>query len=385
MHIKKHLKKHFKPTYTLKNHKSTRILGIGFKEIKFFIIIFWIVKYCIKNKINPTRLSKLNPGLYRGGNSHASKNTTYEYITLNNSCAKKYFAKQVYIPKKSTLSSFKNKFLQFENNSNNPIVLKPDQGARSIGVIITKNDEERKSIFYARKNTAYIAQEYISYPYELGVYYYKYPNQDKGKILGIAEKKFRIIIGDGKKSLKELTLEMTLNESILTQLKHNYPNLKYIPKYREKITLAGIADHDAQGDYYDRPDLITQKVVEIFNNIIGNKKVYFCRFDIRANSIEEFAKGKLFKILELNCGPDAVLLHNYDPRYSIRKQLKKDFEGYKLAFNIANEVNNIDKNNKEEKLFSYLWFLTKDEIPLFFLKHRIKRTIRKSRLTIKNH
>lgn len=352
-------------TYMSKNSKAIRILGFGYRELKFFIILSWIIKYCITHHINPKAASRLNPGIPRGGKGLASKNYTNTYLTLKNPIAKKYLAKYTFIPANKSYSEMKDEFKKFKNK---PVVLKPDQGARSIGVIITTTDSERMKLFNVRKNMNYIAQEYVDYQHELGVFYYRYPSWKKGKILGIAEKIFRIISGDGKNSLQELLKDIKLTKAIQTQMEFKFHSLKYIPSSGEKIMLTNTVDHYDEGEYYDRSDLITPDVEKVFNKIIGDKKFYFCRFDIRAKNLKDFSKGKNFKILELNTGPNVVLLHSFDPRYTKKKQLQIYFKGFTHAFKIAEK----SKSTEKENMISYLWFLMKDEIPLFFLKNRIK-------------
>jgi len=360
------------PTNTTLGDKKIKILGIGFRELKFFIIIFWMIGYCIRHWINPAVLSRINPPLPSGGKSQSSKKYNYDYFTKDNIITKSYYAKCVAIPKEANFSEIKKILSIFDKNI---IVLKPDKGARSIGVKVTTTDDERIQLLNVRKNNEYIAQEYIPYQHELGVYYYRYPNQNQGNILGIAEKKFDMIIGNGKSSLKQLLKNITITKAIQTQLLYSYKTLKYIPHNGEKILLANTVDHSDDGDYYNRPDLITPDVEKIFNKIIGNKEIYFCRFDIRAKDLYEFTKGKEFKILEINTGPNAVFLHAFDPRYTKRKQLQICFNEYKKAFKIAQML----KNTPRRKLIPYIWFTIEDEIPLFFLRHRIEKLEKNTR------
>src|SRR5690606_7715442 len=50
-------------------------------------------------------------------------------------------------------------------------------------------------------------QELVSYPMEVSVFYYRYPNKPKGNISGFIQKSPMEIIGNGKSSYEELIKE----------------------------------------------------------------------------------------------------------------------------------------------------------------------------------
>lgn len=52
-----------------------------------------------------------------------------------------------------------------------------------------------------------IVQEYHPGPQEAGIFYYRFPEEDKGRILSITRKTFPILEGNGKDSLGKLILE----------------------------------------------------------------------------------------------------------------------------------------------------------------------------------
>jgi hypothetical protein len=291
---------------------------IGLRELKFFYIIGWILKECILRWRSPAVLSRLNPGLPNGGKCALPKSYTYKYFLKNNPLAKKHFSKSIKIPYNTTWVEAK----KLMKPLGREVVLKPDRGMRSIGVFITTDDDKRERILESRGRNDYLAQEYIKYTYELGVFYYKYPTWEKGKIMGIAER-----------------------------------------------NIEDIADPRKSDQYTNRVDLITPKVTDIFNKIIGDKEIYFCRFDLKVEDLNEFKKGKGFKILEANAGPDAVALHALDKNYDWKKQLKLYSEEYMHAFYIAE----LNKNKPQTRLCKYFLFVMQDEIPLQILKWRMRK------------
>jgi len=301
-------------------HKKSRV---NIRAFKFFYIIGWIIKYCVTHWTNFAVLSRMNSGIPNGGKSTLPKSYTYEYFTNKNPVAKKHFVEYVKIPR---MSANKTKHLittLLKQAGNNKMVFKPDRGIRSIGVVATNNGDEIETLLNAAK-TDYIAQRYIDYTYELGVFYYKYPTWKKGKIMGIAER-----------------------------------------------TFDEIADPSKKEQYTNRDELITPQLLNEFNKIVSDREVCFCRFDVRAKSLEDFKRGKNFWILEANAGPDAVALHALDKNYPWKKQLRLYSESYRHAFNIAE----LNKNKPRTGLIKYFYYMISDVMPLFFLRLRVRKII----------
>ncbi|HYD03608.1 MAG TPA: hypothetical protein VEC16_04890 [Alphaproteobacteria bacterium] len=348
--------------------ENTHLSNRFFKILKYIIIFFYVIKECLVRKIKINSLSKLNPGLFYSGKGIPSKYYIYNYITSNNNFSKKYFPKTILIPK---LSKYDKKDVRkiFEKFSDERIILKPDKGARSIGVFITTKDSERINILNNCGNMDYVAQKFIPYKNELAVFYFKTPGHSKGKILGVAEKKFHKIIGDGNKNIKQLLRKIPVSKAIIEQLKHRYENLNYVPKKEEKITLVSIVDHDDGAEYYDRSDLITRQALDVFDSITSGKEIYFCRFDIRARSIEDFKKGKNFSILEINAGFKAVLLHTLDPRYNLKKQIRQYKKEFSKVFQIISHL----KNKPRLTVIEFFYNSIRDEYNLFLLGLRLKK------------
>lgn len=309
-------RKKTKKTYTNK-------YPIGAREFRFFYMIGWILAYWIRHGINPAILSRLNTGLENGGSCTSAKSEIYRYFTKGNPTARKHFATCINIPHDTSWENARESLKTFKDKK---IVLKPDNGSRSIGVRTMSTDIGKKSLLKARGKTDYIAQEYISYKHELGIFYYKYPTWKHGKILGIADRKFDNIVD---------------------------------PKNKDQYT--------------DRSDLITPQVTETFNKIVGNKEIYYCRFDIKAKDLEQFKKGRGFKIIEVNAGPDAVSLHALDSRYGVKKKLQMSTEDLKHAFNISRYNAKRRYGNKASMgLIRYILFMVRNEPSLQCLRFRVR-------------
>jgi hypothetical protein len=75
-------------------------------------------------------------------------------------------------------------------NLNYPFILKPDVGQRGVGVKLIGRREQAED--YLRQTAApLIAQQYAPGPFEVGVFYYRFPHEVRGHIFAITEKIFR--------------------------------------------------------------------------------------------------------------------------------------------------------------------------------------------------
>src|SRR6202000_2621432 len=85
-----------------------------------------------------------------------------------------------------------------------PVVVKPDAGQRGSGVSIIRSLEQLQE-YLMRTPFPVIVQQYIPGE-EYGVFYYRYPVEDRGRIFSVTEKRMPVLVGDGKRTLEELIL-----------------------------------------------------------------------------------------------------------------------------------------------------------------------------------
>ncbi len=67
-----------------------------------------------------------------------------------------------------------------------PVIAKPNVGERGFGVVKIKDETELKN--YSEEYNYFLIQEYIDYPLELGVFYYKTGFNESGVVSSITEK-----------------------------------------------------------------------------------------------------------------------------------------------------------------------------------------------------
>jgi hypothetical protein len=198
-----------------------------------------------------------------------------------------------------------------------PLVGKPDIGGRGRGVRILRTNDD--IIGYAANATLdFHMQEFIGYPNEVGIYYYRIPGEERGRLTGIVSKQFLAVTGNGEDSLHTLMKNDKRGIMYLSSLENMHrADLERVPAAGEEMVLSQIGNHARGSKFLDRSDWIDSQLTETIDAL--SKRIpefYFGRFDIRYNSLEELKRGEKFMIIELN-GAGAEPTHMYDPRHSV--------------------------------------------------------------------
>ena len=84
-----------------------------------------------------------------------------------------------------------------------PFVLKPDTAQRGAGFKKIRSWQEAGA-YLAQVQRSIVVQKYVSGPHEAGVFYYRFPGEERGHIFSITHKTFPRVVGDGKRTLAEL-------------------------------------------------------------------------------------------------------------------------------------------------------------------------------------
>jgi pimeloyl-ACP methyl ester carboxylesterase/membrane protein DedA with SNARE-associated domain len=281
-----------------------------------------------------TLFTAANPAIPESGFIGESK---YE-ILQGLSAAKECVARHVLIKNHTPASERWRQARQFirENELSLPIVMKPDKGQRGAGVVIARSEpeiEKRLSHF----DFDVILQEYVPGS-EFGVFYVRYPNQEKGFIYSITDKRFPTVAGDGKHTLEELILadERAVCMAPLHLKKHEN-NLRRVPAKDERIKLVELGTHCRGALFLDGNNVKTQALEAAIDDVSKSfTGFYFGRYDIRTPSVEDFKKGKNFKIVELN-GVTSEATHIYDPANGLLSAYRVLMKQWRMAFEIGEQ------------------------------------------------
>ncbi|MGE3309470.1 MAG: VTT domain-containing protein [Limisphaerales bacterium] len=216
-----------------------------------------------------------------------------------------------------------------------PFILKPDVGQRGAGVRrIGSWDQAVRAL--RQCDAPMLVQRYSPGPHEVGVFYYRFPNQDRGTVFSITEKVFPEIVGDGSSPIRDL-IARDPRAGLIREvyLRRFAARGSEVLAAGEKLRLVEAGNH-AQGCIFrDGAHLLTGELSERIDRIARGLDGFFIgRFDIRYADPEAFRAGSGFEIVELN-GAGAEATHIYDERNTLGRAYRTLFEQWGLVFAIG--------------------------------------------------
>jgi membrane protein DedA with SNARE-associated domain len=216
-----------------------------------------------------------------------------------------------------------------------PFILKPNVGQRGVGVKLIHTREQAED--YLRRTSApLVAQRYAPGPFELGVFYYRFPHEQRGHIFAVTEKIFPVLVGNEQSTISELIRQ----DPRARFMAHTY--LRRFESRRNEILPGGKmlklveAGNHAQGCIFrDGMHLCTPALVERIDEISKMLSgFYIGRYDIRFESEADLRAGKNFQIIELN-GAASEATSIYDARNSLFDAYRTLFRQWDLVFAIG--------------------------------------------------
>lgn len=222
-----------------------------------------------------------------------------------------------------------------QNDFTYPFVVKPDVGMK--GILFRKIDnEEQLKKYHQRIPVEYIVQDLIELPMEVSVFYYRYPDQQKGVITGFIHKEMLEVIGDGKRTLWELILDHPRAKYRLEEMKrrHEHRIDRVIPE-GQKFYLSYAANLNRGAKFTNLASEIDDKLLEVFDELSHyTDKFYYGRYDIKCQSIEDLKQGKNYSIIEFN-GAGAEPNHIYNCGMTLGEAHKEILKHWKALFEIS--------------------------------------------------
>lgn len=236
-----------------------------------------------------------------------------------------------------------------------PLIGKPDIGGRGRGVKALKDEADVRAYTHNAFLDFHI-QEFVAFKNEVGIFYYRLPDEPNGKITGIVKKEFLSVTGNGKSTMRELLKTEKRAILQLDSLEKMYgKELETILEEGERKTLVPYGNHARGALFLDASYLIDDELTETIDRVCKQvENFYFGRLDVRYNTWEELKKGINFSVIEVN-GAGSEPTHIYDPKHSIFFAWKEIVKHWIILWRIS-RINH-------KKGFPYLSF--KDGVRMF--------------------
>lgn len=288
-----------------------------------------------------------NPAIKHGGDATESKFETLKLLPQT------LIPKSIFVPKNRPLTQVIADLKS--ENLNFPLIIKPDIGYR--GLLVKKLNKDLDLELFLSKYHAidFIIQEFVAYPNECGILYFRYPDKEMGEITSITLKKYLSVNGDGVSTLAKLISKDAHAQRYEGIYRDRITgNLDFKPKKGEPFMLNEIGNHCKGASFLNGNIHINNKLRATFDNLSHQMNgVYFGRFDIKFKSFEALEAGLNFKIIELN-GVIAEPTHIYDaPNSSYGYAIKSIAKHWQYIYKIS-KINHLKNKVKYAEIVPVL-------------------------------
>lgn len=218
-----------------------------------------------------------------------------------------------------------------------PLIAKPDIGQRGLQVKLlpTRADLDK---YAAQSKVDFLVQEYVDYTNEAGIFYYRMPGSERGRISGIVGKEFLSVVGNGQATVEALLLKEDRYVLQLPALRKIYGAvLQEVPEAGVYLTLSPYGNHARGARFTDLTKHCTPALEKVIDELCRQlPEFYYGRLDIRYRSWEELCAGTHFSVIELN-GAGSEPAHIYDPGHSLWYAWKEIARHWRLLYDISRE------------------------------------------------
>jgi len=170
----------------------------------------------------------------------------------------------------------------------------------------------------------------------VSVFYYRYPDQQKGTVSGFIHKELLQVKGNGVSTLKELIQQHPRARFRMEEMEHRHGHrFNRVIAKDEIFYLSYAGNHNRGAHFTNLHKEIDEDIQNVFDELSHyTDKFFYGRYDIKTTSIEDLKKGKNFLILEFNgCGAEPN--HIYDCGMSIWKAYGVILTHWKALYRIS--------------------------------------------------
>jgi hypothetical protein len=198
-----------------------------------------------------------------------------------------------------------------------PLIGKPNVGGRGRGVKVLTEEANVKD-YVSQAYLDFHIQEYIPWKNEVGIFYYRYPDQATGIVSGIVKKEFLSVTGDGKQTIRQLLLQDKRALMYMASMENMHgEGLAEVLSAGEKKVVSPYGNHARGSMFLDHSHLVDAELTAMIDAVCKEiPEFYYGRLDIRYNTWEELKQGRNFAIIEVN-GAGSEPTHIYDPGHSL--------------------------------------------------------------------
>lgn len=196
-----------------------------------------------------------------------------------------------------------------------PVVAKPDLGMCGFGVCRVDTLEALQAYLAAfPAEQTVVLQTYLVEEGEAGIFYAREPGQPRGRIIGLALRRFPQVTGDGTHTLGALIAVDVRARRLLDSAHHALAaDTDAVPAAGQVVRLATIGSTRVGGLYTDGGAHATAQLTAAIDAIAQDMpEFYFGRFDIRFSSVTELREGQGLCIMEIN-GAGSEAIEAWDP------------------------------------------------------------------------
>lgn len=299
-------------------------------QVLYFPVYFQYIYYVVRTK-SFFFFNASNPTIKNGGFFMESKKEIYDLIP------QEYYPKTLLFQAKEDIKTVIDKIKEAAIVF--PLIAKPDIGLR--GTAVKKIDDINELHKYINQaNFNFLIQDLIPYKNEIGLFFVKLPNSEKGIITGIVLKEFLILKGNGKETIRQLLNKDPRYELQIAVLEKEFTEIiDTILEKNKTINLVPYGNHCRGTKFIDASYEITPKMTETFNAICSRIDGFnFGRMDIMFNNFLDLEQGKNFQIVEIN-GAISEPTHMYDPKHSLLFGWKELIRHFHYMYLISKQNN----------------------------------------------
>ena len=215
-----------------------------------------------------------------------------------------------------------------------PVVIKPDVGERGVGVRWAHGPGDLAR-YLAREDGAVLVQQAHEGPHEVGLFYVRHPDEPRGRLFSITDKRFPVVTADGRSSIEDLIARHPRYRLQADVFLARQADPARVPDAGEVVRLARAGNHCQGTEFRDGRHLRTPELEAAVDAIARRiDGFHFGRFDVRYASPDALARGEGFAIVELN-GVTSEATHVYDPDGSLVAAWRTLRQQWSLAFAIG--------------------------------------------------